>query len=166
MSGRRPSRVWFWILEFLVFWGLYLLFASSLAKAELYVGLGIAALAATGTEVVYAQNLAFFKPRPYWLLLAGALPWYVLSGAWEIFLVLAKYALCIDHPKSLHRAVRFDSGGGDSESHARRALAMTYSTVPPNFIILDILRDAHLMLFHQVSPSGVPKITQELGARP
>ncbi len=149
-----------------MFWGLYLLFASSLQKAELCVGLGIAVLAATGTEVVYAQNLAFFKPKLYWLALSLELPWYVLSGAWVIFLVLAKFALRIDNPKSLHRAVRFDAGRGDSESHARRALAITYSTVPPTSIIVDILRDADLMLFHQISPSGVPKITQELGAEP
>jgi hypothetical protein len=156
----------FWIAEFAILFGVYLLFASSLDRMEIFFGFGIAALAATGTEVVRAQNLAEFRPRLMWLLYALALPWYVLSGAGEIFLVLAKYAVRVDHPRSLHRAVRFEAGAADAISSARRALAITYSTVPPNFIILDILRARNLMLYHQISPSGVPKITEKLGAQP
>ena len=156
----------FWIGEFALLFGVYLLFTSSLQAAELYVGLAVAALGATGTEVVRAQKLAEFHPRPVWLLFALSLPWYVLSGAREIFLVLAKWAVRVDHPRSLQRAVRFEAGEADASSAARRALAISYSTVPPNFIILDILRDRKLMLYHQISPSGVPKVTEKLGAQP
>lgn len=155
-----------WIVDVAVLFGLYLLFASSLDAVERLFAIAIAALAATGVEVVRAQEFAKFRPRPVWLAYGISLPWYVLSGAWEILLVLLKYALRIDHPRSLHRAVRFDAGGPDPESAARRALATTYSTVPPNFIILDILRNRNLMLYHQISPSGVPTITEELGAKP
>jgi multisubunit Na+/H+ antiporter MnhE subunit len=164
---RKPLHIApFWIVEFAVLFGLYLLFASSLDAMELYVGLAIAALAGSGMELARAQKLVKFRPRPIWLAYVLSLPWYTLSGAWEIFLVLAKHALRMDHPRSLHRAVRFDAGASDAASAARRALATTYTTVPPNFIVLDILRDRRLMLYHQISPSGVPKITEELGAKP
>lgn len=156
----------FWIAEFAIFFGVYLLFASSLDRMEIFFSFCIAAVAATGTEVVRAQNLAEFRPRIVWLPYGFALPWYVISGAWEIFLVLTKYAVRLDHPRSLHRAVRFEAGAADAMSSARRALAITYSTVPPNFIILDILRTKNLMLYHQISPSGVPRITEKLGAQP
>jgi len=156
----------FWIAWFAVLFGLYLLFASSLERAELCVGAVVAALSATGAEVVRAQNLAHFRPRLVWLLYALALPWYVVIGTGEIFLVLAKYALRIERPHSLHRALRFRPGEADAVSAARRCLAIAYSTVPPNFIILDILRERGLMLYHQISPSSVPKITAKLGAQP
>jgi hypothetical protein len=155
-----------WTAEFAVLSGLYLLFASSFAPAELCAALSIAALAATGMEIVRRQTVAKFRPQLVWLLYAYALAWYVVSGAWEIFVVLAKYAFRTDHPRSLHRAVRFDAGTADAGSAARRALATTYTTVPPNFIILDILRHRRLMLYHQITPSGVPKITEKMGGEP
>jgi len=155
----------FWIAWFAVLFGVYLLFAGSLDKAELGVASAVAAISATGVQLVRAQKLAEFRPRLAWLLYAVSLPWYVLSGTWEIFLVLAKFALRLDRPHSLHRAVRFDPGGADSRSAARRALATIFTSVPPNFIVLDIPGGHALMLYHQISPSGVPKITEKLGAQ-
>ncbi|MBV8205687.1 MAG: hypothetical protein JO041_02760, partial [Acidobacteria bacterium] len=62
------------------------------------------------------------------------------------------------------KALRFDAGQDDDESEARRALAITYFTMPPNFVVLGIDRKRQLMLIHQVEPTGVPIIAKRLGA--
>jgi hypothetical protein len=36
----------------------------------------------------------------------------------------------------------------------------------PNFVILGIDQEKRRMLYHQIKRSGVPKMTQNLGARP
>jgi hypothetical protein len=61
--------------------------------------------------------------------------------------------------------VPFDSGGDDPESAARRALAIMYTTIPPNFVVVGIDRKKNLMLVHQVSPTPTPLIAKRLGAK-
>ena len=59
----------------------------------------------------------------------------------------------------------FDPGGSDPESAARRALAIAYTTIPPNFVVLGIDLDKRVMLVHQVSESETPTMTRNLGAK-
>jgi hypothetical protein len=59
----------------------------------------------------------------------------------------------------------FDAGGSDAASAARRALAIAYNTMPPNFVVLSIDLAKRVMVVHQIEPSPMPLMTQNLGAK-
>ena len=67
---------------------------------------------------------------------------------------------------SLMLAVPFDMGGDDPESHARRALAVTLTTLTPNAVVLGFVPEPGLMLLHQIMPAKLSRMTINLGARP
>jgi hypothetical protein len=48
----------------------------------------------------------------------------------------------------------------------RRVLAVGYTTLTPNFVVLGIARKQGLLLYHQVLAGEVLEMTRKLGARP
>ena len=163
MSASMPMRAGF----FLVYWAasfcLWLLFVDTTREHELWLAAAASAIAAAGAEVVREQPFADFRPRVVWLLQAWREPWYILQGCAVIFWVFIQHFF---RPRpSVLREVVFDPGGSDRASAARRALAITYTTVPPNFVVLGIDFDKRVMLVHQVSETKTPTMTRNLGAR-
>ncbi len=161
-SGVRAALVS--SVEFLFLLGLWMIFVSMAKVDELVVGIGAALISAFADGVVKAKNFAVFAPHLKSMLLVFWEPWYALDGTAAIFLALGKHIMGKKSEAQL-RAIPFDGGGDDPESAARRALAIMYTTIPPNFIVVGIDRDKNLMLVHQVSPTGTPLITQRLGAK-
>jgi len=151
-------------VEFVLLVGLWMLFVSTLSRAEFVAGLVAAAIASFADAVLKSQGFAKFRPRATWLLLATWEVWYSLSGTWAIMVALAK-RVAGKKSEAQFRAVKFDAGGDDGESWARRALVTMYTTIPPNFVVIGIDRDHDLMLVHQVSPTGTPEIAKRLGAQ-
>lgn len=152
-----------WAINFVFLLGLWLLFVSEVKELEILVGVGAALVGALGDGIVKAKGFTKFRPRTKWLLLVTWEPWYVLTGSAAILWALARQLL----GKKSHaqfRAVPFRAGGNDAHSAARRALAITLTTIPPNFIVVGIDRERNFMLVHQVSPTGTPLITKKLGA--
>jgi multisubunit Na+/H+ antiporter MnhE subunit len=146
-----------------VFW---LIFVGTFASHELLIGIIGAALATVGLAVVVAYDPSRFSPTMIGLLSLWRLPWYLISGTWEITVVAAKDLLGIQRAKSLFRVVDFKAGDKeDPHATARRVLAVTYTTAAPNFIVLGINTSDQKLLFHQIERSSVPKMTQELGAQ-
>jgi hypothetical protein len=88
----------------------------------------------------------------------------VVSGTAVIFWVLLRRIILGREPDSLLRLIPFDAGGPTARAAARRALALTLTTIPPNFIVIGIDEDKG-MLVHQVQESGVPEVTKRLGAK-
>lgn len=162
--GKFAATAAIWLPASFLFW---LIFAGSSSKHELMIG-GIAAvLTTTGVLVVSLQYPARFSPTGGQLLSAWRLPWYLISGTWEVLLVAARDAFGGKRAQSLFRMVHFRAGKQtDPEDTARRALAALYTTVAPNFIVLGINVSDQTLLFHQIERSSVPKMTQALGARP
>ena len=131
------------------------------------VGIIATLLATAGTAVIDLQYPSRFAPSLGELLSWWRLPWYLLSGTWEIMKVAITDLLGTDPAESLFRVSPFAAGKkNDERAVARRVLAVTYTTVAPNFIILGINCSDQKMLFHQIKRSSVPKMTQRLGARP
>jgi hypothetical protein len=93
------------------------------------------------------------------------IPWYVLSGIADITLVLIKDVLHVERAMNLFRVCGFDTSKRDPVRIARTVLAVTYTTCAPNFIVIGIDPAQSRMLFHQISRSGVPVMTKELGAK-
>ena len=163
MPGRVLRAIVFSTIEFLFLLGLWMLFVSQMQRAELIAGICAAGLGALGDGIVKSKRLAKFRPKPQWLWLFSWEPWYVLDGSAAILWALVKRLLG-KKSEAQFRVVPFRAGGDDSESAARRALAITMTTIPPNFIVVGIDTDKNFMLVHQVSPTGTPLITKKLGA--
>ena len=150
--------------EFFLLLGLWMIFVSMPKLDELLVGIGAALIAAFADGVVKAKRFATFYPHLKSMALVFWEPWYALDGTAAIFAALAKHLMGKKSEAQL-RAVPFNSGGDDPESAARRALAIMYTTIPPNFVVVGIDRDKDLMLVHQVSPTPTPLIAKRLGAK-
>lgn len=146
-----------------LFW---IVFVGTFSLHELLIGIVGAVLAATGLLVIRLQYPERFSPTFLELLSLWRLPWYLLSGTWEIVVVATKDLLGIKRAQSLFRIVQFDAGApDDAHATARRALAALYTTAAPNFIVLGVNAGDGKLLFHQIERSSVPKMTKELGAR-
>jgi hypothetical protein len=122
-----------------------------------------AVFGATAAEVVREQPFAEFRPRLSWLMQIWREPWYIVQGCSVVLWVFLKHL--VKPEQSVLREVVFDSGGSDAQSAARRALAITYTTLPPNFVVLSIDLNKNAMLVHQVSESKTPRMARNLGAK-
>ncbi len=161
LSWKIRATTWllYWAASFCV----WLLLVNTTKAHELWMAAIAACFAATAAEIVRTQRFAAFRPRVSWLAEAWREPWYILEGCISIFAALIRHFVCPE--ASVLRNVVFDPGGPDPSSAARRALAIVYTTMPPNFVVLDIDVHHRVMLVHQVSESGTPTMTRKLGAR-
>lgn len=163
VPDRVVKAITFSSLEFLFLLGVWLLFVSQMQRAEVVAGVCAAALGAAADGLIKAKRLAKFRPRLQWLWMFSWEPWYVLTGSAAILRALAR-RLAAKQSEAQFRAVPFYAGSDDSKSAARRALAITLTTIPPNFIVVGIDRERNFMLVHQVSPTATPLVTKRLGA--
>ena len=157
------TRVAFWLLYWCVSFCVWLLFVNTTHVHELWMAAASAVITASAAEIVRAQPFASFRPRPAWILQAWREPWYIVEGCATIFWVFLKHLFHAE--PSVLREVVFDPGGSDPASAARRALAIAYTTTPPNFVVLGIDLDKNVMLVHQVSETETPTMTRNLGAK-
>jgi hypothetical protein len=159
---RRLAWPVVWLLQL----GLWLLLVSKLERDEIYAGLAAAALATLAAGWLDAVHFARFRPSLAALASGWRIPWYILSDTVAIFLGLARQLFTSEGAPSALRAVAFDLGGDDAQSAARQALVITYGTITPNSIVLGLVREQKLLLYHQILPGELPPTIRELGARP
>jgi hypothetical protein len=104
-----------------------------------------------------------FRPSLSNLAQAWRIPWSVAVDTVVITAVLARDLMGHRAP-SLFRSApwrRVQQSGPDT---AARTLAVAYTSVSPNIIIVGIDCERGQMLFHQVKKSKVPTMAQRLGA--
>lgn len=94
------------------------------------------------------------------------IPWYIVSGIYEIVVVFLIDVFGKKRSDSLFRVCGFKTAKSDPRLIARRMLATFYTTMAPNFIIIGIDIRQSRMLFHQLERSSVPRMTKALGAQP
>jgi hypothetical protein len=152
-------------VQWVLMTALWFAFVAKVEVGEALVGVLAAALAATADALIRQGRFAKFDPAPRWLAEVWREPGYVISGTAVIFWVLLRRLVLGKEPESVLRSISFDAGGPTARSAARRALAITLTTIPPNFIVIGIDRKDKSMLVHQVQESGVPEITKRLGAK-
>jgi multisubunit Na+/H+ antiporter MnhE subunit len=151
------------VAEWSIFFSLWLLFENQTNFYELLFGAGAAFLGVIGTEVARLHQMASFRPRLTWVLEAWRLPWYIVQGCALVSWILIKEAFSPE--KSVLRSLPFEAGGSSAGDAARRALAIAYTTTPPNFVILSIDLVKNRMVVHQVRKSETPIMTKNLGAK-
>lgn len=158
--GRQFAQVLLQTLVLMVFW---IASVASLKLHEILVGI-LATLLSTVLSTFILRTLAIsFRPSLRDLVQVWRLAWYALSGTAEITLVLLR-DLAGRRAPSLFRSAPYFAVGSNGRDTARRVLAIAYTTVAPNFVVVGIDCSRRQLLFHQVEPSKVPRMTQKLGA--
>jgi hypothetical protein len=154
------------LISFGVLFVFWIVFVGTFSRSELLVGFFAALLGSTGICVVQHANDAHFRPRLWHWLEFARMPWYIVAGTWQLFLVTVKDVFGIKRADSLFRLATFQSGEEcDQADTGRRVLTVAYTTISPNFIVLGInVRDRY-MLFHQVERSGILQLDKDLGAK-
>ncbi len=164
---RRVKRLLHFLLQAAMWLGAWLLFTGKFTRDELLVGVVCALVAALASEMAWGTHLTAFGADPRTLAQAYHLPLLMLSGTVEIFKVLFRHLFTRKKAGSLMLAVDFDCGAlDDPHDAARRALAIGYTTMTPSSVVLGIDEKKGRMLYHQLRPSPVPRMTRKLGARP
>jgi multisubunit Na+/H+ antiporter MnhE subunit len=154
-----------WVGQSLVAMGAWMVFTARPSATELAAGAVASAVAGAVSRLVWAHNGAMLTGAGRSLLQAWRLPAAALTGTWEILSVLVRHLAGAPAP-SLLLSVPFDVGDDGPRAEARRALAVTYTTITPNFIVLGIDRRRGLLWYHQIRRGPVLRLTVELGARP
>ncbi|HEY7956933.1 MAG: Na+/H+ antiporter subunit E [Polyangia bacterium] len=151
----------------LLWFGLWLLLVEKFTADELLIGAACALLAGAASEVTWRAHLIALAAKPRLLFQIWRLPWSFLVDTLSIFEVLALHLFTSRKAESLLLSVPFEAGEADDPDHAvRRALAIGYTTMTPNFVVIGIDSEKNTLLYHQIKKSAVPVMTVRLGARP
>lgn len=104
-----------------------------------------------------------FRPELADLLQAWRLPWYILVDLVQIVWVLVLDFAGRPAP-SLFRSSPWGPVKNNGRETAQRALAVAYTTVSPNCIVIGIDCQRRQLLYHQLRASELPIMTRRLGA--
>lgn len=156
--------LWGWSFVLLAL--LWIIFVGGTRTNEMITGAGVLLLSGGFLYLVGRTETLELDFHLVDLIQGWRIPWYVVSGIAEIVLVFLKDLAGIQRAGSFYRVCGFKGSRGDRHLAARRVLAIFYTTMAPNFIIIGIDERQRRMLFHQLTRSGVPLMTQALGAEP
>jgi multisubunit Na+/H+ antiporter MnhE subunit len=137
-------RIVYWAAEAALLFVLWLLFVAQLASHELLVGAGATVLAASATEAVRGCEHPRFLPHIQWIIRSWRLPFEILRDCALLIRNL------FDGRTGHLEALPFDAQGDDARAVARRALAIFYTTLPPNTVVIGIDRRRNVMLLHRL----------------
>lgn len=104
-----------------------------------------------------------FRPTLYQISQIRHLPWDVIVDLGQIVVALA-VDFAGDRCGSYFRSSPWHRISDDGGEVAARTLAIAYTTVSPNMVVVGIDHDRHQMLFHQLRKSDIPQMTINLGA--
>jgi hypothetical protein len=163
-SGLRTISAGALTLSVFVMAAEWILLVAGTKRDEMIVGALSVLAAALFLQFVYRAEDQKLDIRLKDLAACWRIPWYILSGSWEIVVILVKDLLSIKRASSFYRVSGFKTAKYDPLLTARRVLATAFTTAAPNFIIIGVDYEQSRMLFHQLERSSVPKMTQALGA--
>lgn len=145
-------------------YGLWYTFTASSKAHELLVGAAATALSVAFLAQMLRTETLNMELRGRDLVQLWRIPWYILSGCWEITWLLLK-DLAGKRAGSYYRDCGFEASRHNPTLIGRSALAVAYTTTAPNFIVIGIDPKQSLMVFHQLDRSTIPKMTKALGAK-
>jgi hypothetical protein len=163
--ARKPS-LGLCALSVVLIVALWILFVGGTRRNEMIVGVGVLFFTAAFLYRVWQIETLNLSLSLEDIAQAWRIPWYILSGIYEIVVILTKDLLGIKRTDSFYRASGFKTSKSDPRLVGRRILATFYTTMAPNFIVIGIDFRRSRMLFHQLERSSVPRMTKALGAQP
>lgn len=144
---------------------LWIIFVGGISPDEMIVGTAVLLLSAAFLYQVWRTETLTLNLELKDLVQGWRIPWYVLSGCYEIIVVLLKDLFSAKKADSLYRVTGFAASNSDPRLVARRVLAVFFTTMAPNFIVIGIDDQKNRMLFHQLKRSSVPRMAKSLGAQ-
>lgn len=145
--------------------GLYLAFTSNVGWRELITSVLVGVISTVASLVFSTAGDVRFRFRFRDVIQGWRLLWYAFSGTFEVLHGLMKQLFTRDGAPSFLAAAPFQMGEKESPVEAgRRALAVTYTTGTPNFVVLGLVEEQRLLLYHQIIPGEVLTMTRKLGA--
>jgi multisubunit Na+/H+ antiporter MnhE subunit len=144
---------------------LWITLVASSNPHETIVGLLASIATLVFTVIVCQNNSTQLKLQARDIAQCWRIPWYIASDVWVITLILLKDLLGLKPAENLYRVCCFDASSHDPVRIARTVMAISYTTMGPNSIVIGIDPAQSRMLFHQLSSSSIPKMTQALGAK-
>jgi hypothetical protein len=135
-------------------------------RNEMVVGAGVLFLSGAFLHQVWRIETLHLGVRWEDIAQGWRIPWYVVSGVYEIIAILANDLFGVKRAGSFYRMSGFKTNKSDPRLIARRVFATLYTTMAPNFIVIGVDYRQSRMLFHQLERSSVPRMTKALGAQP
>jgi multisubunit Na+/H+ antiporter MnhE subunit len=142
---------------------LWLAFANNAGRREILIGAVASAIATVAVAIFLHHTRDRFILRTRYLYQIVHAPQIVFSGTWILLRAIALRLRGRNVPGGVV-AVHFRIGGDTTSSRGRRALAVTFLTLAPNNLVLGLLPDKELFLFHTVIPQPLPSFMFRLGA--
>lgn len=141
------------VLDWGVLFLLWLMYVGEGSKSEMITGALAGALAAVASESVRGHNLARFYPATHWIYVLGRLPAAVLRDCGRLTRLLVRRFVRGEPPPATFDEIDFQSGGDDARSAARRALAVSALSLPPNSYVIGVDRGRNRLLLHTLMPN-------------
>jgi hypothetical protein len=136
---------------------------ATVRSHEMIVGLGAVLLSVLSCLYVVRTLPLQFRPTLGEVAQIWRLPVYIVVDLLQITWVLILD--CAGRPApSLFRSAPWGPVENNGRDTAKRALAVSYSTVSPNCIVVGIDCGRGQILFHNLKKSPIPKMMRNLGA--
>lgn len=145
---------------------LWILFVGGIRLDEMLVGGGVFLLSAAFLYQVWRMESLHLDLGLQDLIQGWRIPWYVCTDIAEVVAVLVKDLFRLKRADSFYRVSGFKTGKLDPGLVARSVLAIFYTTMAANFIVIGIDDRQSRMLFHQLRRSRISRMTRALGAQP
>ncbi|MGA8531701.1 MAG: hypothetical protein WB622_18415 [Acidobacteriaceae bacterium] len=130
---------------------------------ELIVGAAAVVLSVSSCLFVIGTLPLQFRPTLRDIAQIWRLPGYVVIDLIQITVVLI-FDLAGRRAPSLFRSAPWGPVENNGRDTAKRALAVSFTTVSPNCIVVGIDCGRSQILLHQLKKSPLPKMTRNLGA--
>lgn len=145
-----------------VLFALWLLFTGSVSRDELIVGAGSTVLSCAFAVFAMDTSDLSFRPSLRDIAEVWRVPGEAALGMWQITFVLVR-DFGGRRAASLFRSIPFAHVGQSGEDVARRTLAVAYTTVAPNTVVIGVDRQRGQFLFHELLDAPTSQVTKELG---
>lgn len=128
---------------------------------ELLAGAGAAALAVFALEISLRAEPFRFRPRLRWFAQLWRMPATIATDLWRLLTRLVGHIRRKPSP-ALFQKAPFHTSGDESQQAAQRCLAVTFMSLPPNSVMVDIDTDEWMMTFHEIYKTPVPTMIRKL----
>lgn len=146
------SRVAAFVVLWIAFALVEVLLGGKFDPQQTPVGIALGAVAAFAVEISLHLSGVRFTPRLRWLVYLGPLARNIVRDGGLVGAAVLRRAVTGRLPDDRFTDVRFDPGGPDAESAARRALVIAGVSTPPNGIVLAVDVERRVLRVHQLVP--------------
>ena len=137
---------------------------ASFHPHEMIVGAVVVALSTAFCGLLFRSSQLPLALRWHDVLLFWRVPLAIVQDAGTLVAVLFTDLFGGERAGSYYRVCGFKSSRRDPLIVGRTALAVMYTTMSPNMIVIGVDPKQSHMLFHQLRRDAVPVLTQMLGA--